>query len=133
MEATILVIEDSSDLRRLFEHMLREDGYNVVLARGWQEACVMIEAGEPPDLIIFDWMLGDTAGYRWIDDIHTASQTRQIPLLFICSEPPPRPVAELLGNAGIPLLEKPFDIFVFRRRVAALLPPRERMAGARLS
>lgn len=84
-------------------------------------------------MIIFDWLITDTDGYLWIDELRAASEASQIPLLFICSEPPPRAIAEMLGNAGIPLLEKPFNIFVFRRRVSALLPPRERMAGASLS
>lgn len=130
METTILVIEDNSDLRRLFGHMLREDGYDVVLVGGWQEAHTLIEASGPPDMIIFDWVITDTDGYHWIDDLRATSGASQIPLLFICSEPPPRVIAEMLGNAGIPMLEKPFDIFIFRRRVSALLPPRERMAGA---
>jgi hypothetical protein len=38
---------------------------------------------------------------------------------------------ELLGSAGISVIEKPFDIFVFRNRVSALLGLRERVAGVR--
>src|SRR5262249_9130648 len=83
-----------------------------------------------PDLIIFDWAITNAAGYLWADDLRSAPATEHIPILFVCGDPPSRSMMQLLGNAGIPVIEKPFDIFVFRRRVATLLSPRARMAGS---
>ena len=129
MRATILVIEDEADLSKLFGIILRAEGYEAQVVRDWQAAQAALAAGEP-DLIIFDWAITNAAGYLWADDLRNASATAHIPLLFVCGDQPSRSMMQLLGNAGITVIEKPFDIFVFRKRVAALLTPRARMAGS---
>jgi DNA-binding response OmpR family regulator len=126
--ATILVIEDELDLGKLFGVLLRNEGYDVRLARDWREAQAAL-AVEEPQLIIFDWMVSNAAGYLWADEVRASPATAHIPILFVCGDIPSRGIVQLLGNAGIPVIEKPFDIFVFRKRVTALLAPRERMAG----
>jgi two-component system KDP operon response regulator KdpE len=130
MRPTILVIESERDLSKLFGIMLRAEGYDVQLVPDWQAAQAALAAGEP-DLIIFDWAITNAAGYLWADDLRSASATAHIPILFVCGDQPSRSMMQLLGNAGITVIEKPFDIFIFRKRVAALLTPRERMAGSK--
>ena len=130
MEATILVIEESLDLSRLFEYMLRADGYAVRSFHDWQAAEAALPLGEP-DLIIFDWSLTNTAGYQWAESLRLDSTTAHIPILFVCGDPPTRNELEMIGGVGISVIEKPFDIFMFRNRVTALLAPRERAAGIR--
>jgi two-component system, OmpR family, phosphate regulon response regulator PhoB len=130
MRATILVIEEEPDLSKLFGILLRVEGYDVRLVRDWREARAAL-AEDSPDLIIFDWSLTNATGYLWADELRAAPETTHIPVLFVCGDPPSRGMSQLLGNAGIPVIEKPFDIFVFRKRVAALLTPRERAAGSR--
>jgi two-component system phosphate regulon response regulator PhoB len=129
MRAKILVIEEEADLRRLFGVILQAEGYNAQLADDWQAAQATLATGEP-DLIIFDWAITNAAGYLWADDLRKAPATAHIPLLFVCGDQPSRSMMQLLGNAGITVIEKPFDIFIFRKRVAALLTPLARMAGS---
>ena len=130
MDATILVIEESLDLCRLFEYMLRADGYTVRAFHDWQSAQAALPEVEP-DLIIFDWSLKNAAGYAWAESLRRDSATAHIPILFVCGDPPTRAEHELIGGIGISVIEKPFDIFMFRNRVSALLAPRERAAGIR--
>jgi DNA-binding response OmpR family regulator len=129
MRATILVIEEELDLRKLFGVMLQAEGYNARLVRDWQAAQAALAASQP-DLIVFDWAITNAAGYLWADDLRNAPATAHIPLLFVCGDQPSRSMMQLLGNAGITVIEKPFDIFIFRKRVAALLTPLARMAGS---
>jgi PleD family two-component response regulator len=127
MDATILVIEENLDLSRLFEHLLRVDGYRVVSFHHWQQAQAALRAARP-DLIIFDWALTNTSGYLWAAQLRMVPETEQLPILFVCGDPPTRGVIEMLGSAGIAVIDKPFDIFVFRNRLEALLA-RERVVG----
>lgn len=129
MERSVLVIERDAHLKLLFSHILGTDGYRTLLADSWREAQSII-ANALPDLIIFDCMPTDASGYLWADDMRTTPTTAHIPLLVIVSAALPRAVARLLSDAGISVIEKPFDLFVFRRYVTALLMPRERMANA---
>ena len=130
MEATILVIEESLDLCRLFEYMLRADGYSVSTFHSWRAAEEAL-ATVDPDLIIFDWPISNIKGYTWAETLRRTPATSHIPLLFVCGDQPPRVMLEQIGGAGISVIEKPFDIFLFRNRVTALLGMRERIAGAR--
>src|SRR5262245_27113768 len=122
MRATILVIEDEPDLSKLFGILLRAEGYEARLARDWRAAQAALAAVKP-DLIIFDWAITNAAGYLWADDLRNAPATAHIPILFVCGDQPSRSMMQLLGNAGITVIEKPFDIFILRKRVAALLTP----------
>ena len=130
MDATILVIEESLDLCRLFEYMLRADGYTVRAFHDWQVAQAALPLGEP-DLVIFDWSLANTAGYAWAAALRCDPATAHIPVLFVCGDPPSRSELEIIGSVGISVIDKPFDIFMFRNRITALLAPRERAAGIR--
>ena len=130
MDATILVIEESLDLCRLFEYMLRADGYTVRAFHDWQTAQAALPLNEP-DLVIFDWSLSNTAGYAWAQALRSDPATAHIPVLFVCGDPPMRSDLEIIGSVGISVIDKPFDIFMFRKRVTALLAPRERAAGIR--
>jgi two-component system alkaline phosphatase synthesis response regulator PhoP len=130
MDATILVIEESLDLCRLFEYMLRADGYTVRAFHDWQAAQAALSLGEP-DLVIFDWSLANIAGYAWARALRSDPATAHIPVLFVCGDSPTRGDMEIIGSVGISVIDKPFDIFMFRKRVTALLAPRERAAGIR--
>jgi two-component system phosphate regulon response regulator PhoB len=129
MRATILVVEEELDLSKLFDIMLRTEGYDARLVRDWQEAQLALDE-HAPDLIIFDWALTNAAGYLWADELRASPATAHIPILFVCGDLPSRTMMQLLGNTGISVIEKPFDIFMFRKRIVALLTPRERMAGS---
>ena len=124
----ILVIEEDADLGRLFEAMLTMEGYMVTLIRRVADAQKVVAQREP-HLIVFDWSVNNVAGYVWVDELRTASQTAHIPVLLVCGALPPRGMYEMLASAGIPMIEKPFDLFAFSRRIAALVPPRERAIG----
>lgn len=129
MDATILVIEEDLDLSKLFYYMLQTEGYDVAVTHAWQSAQEVF-IHEEPDLIIFDWALTNTDGYLWIDELRTTPETEHIPVLFVCGDPPSRGVSRRLDQAGIPVIEKPFDVSQFREYVAGMLEPHERMAGA---
>jgi DNA-binding response OmpR family regulator len=129
MDATILVIEEDLDLSKLFYYMLQTEGYDVAVTHAWQSAQEVF-THEEPDLIIFDWALTNTDGYLWIDELRAAPETEHIPVLFVCGDSPSRGVSRQLDQAGIPVIEKPFDVIQFREYVAGMLEPRERMAGA---
>lgn len=128
MDPTILVVEESLDLCRLFEYILRADGYKVTGCHTWQSAEAALGTSVP-NLIIFDWAEVNAAGYVWACSLRDDPGTSGIPILFVCGDPPSHDMLEVLGEHGISVIEKPFDIFVFRNRVSALLGIRERSVG----
>jgi len=129
MESTILVVEESLDLRRLFEYILRADGHTVAAFEEWQAAQTALTT-IAPDLIIFDWLVANNAGYAWAETLRGDAATSHIPILFVCGDQPSHNILDMLGELGISIVEKPFDIFIFRNRLNALLGMHERAFGS---
>lgn len=128
MRPKILVIEEDPDLSRLFAEILRVEGYAVTMVQSINEAHQQLAQNEP-DLLIYDWSITNATGYLWLDQIRNSADYRHIPALLVSDTTPPRGVVEMLGNLGVPLVEKPFDLIVFCRYVAGLLAPHERSVG----
>ena len=70
MAKRILVADDERTLRRLYRHVLTEEGYEVLLAANSAEALAMVH-DESPDLVILDLKMpgmdGMEALYKILD------------------------------------------------------------------
>lgn len=65
MPKTILVVDDSRDLRNMVNVYLSQEGYRVVTAENGQIA-LHVAREEKPDLIILDIMMPEMDGYEFI-------------------------------------------------------------------
>lgn len=128
MRANILVVEDSPDLCRLFEYILRAEQYRVEAVSSWQQAPDRMQT-RTTDLLIFDWALDNTAGYQWVESLRATDEYAGLPILFVCGDMPTRALLAHLDGHDIAVIEKPFDVMGLRRRVGELLSMRERALG----
>lgn len=129
MAAHILVIEENPDLCRLFEYLLRGEGYGVHTIHNSAAAPAALASCEP-DLIMFDWALDNAAGLQWAEALRGEPLGQAIPMLFICGEAPARAEQARFASMGIALAEKPFDIYRLSAQVARLLGENERALGS---
>ena len=81
----ILVVDDSSTIRRSAETMLTTEGYDVVTAENGFEALSMV-ARHNPDLIFVDIMLPRLDGYQTCAIIKNNSQYRSTPVVMLTSK-----------------------------------------------
>ena len=58
----VLIVDDNSDVRRLFAIGLNQHGFEVKLAANGAEAVERIQE-EQPDVIVLDWLLAHEAGH----------------------------------------------------------------------
>ena len=75
----ILVVDDSSTIRRSAETMLTTEGYDVVTAENGFEALSMV-ARHNPDLIFVDIMMPRLDGYQTCAIIKNNAQYRSTPV-----------------------------------------------------
>jgi len=88
----VLIVEDNSDVRRLYAIGLNQRGFEVKLAANGAEAVERIDA-ERPDVILLDWLMPLMDGgevLRKLSDNGSAS----IPIIVISGQPAP-PVDQL--------------------------------------
>ncbi len=65
MTKTILVVDDSSNVRTLVREYLTAEGFRVVLAHDGR-AALCVARSEKPDLILLDIMMPEMTGYEFI-------------------------------------------------------------------
>ena len=82
---TILVIDDSEDLRFLMQSLL-EDNYRVSLADGGAMGLRLAGARPAPDLIFLDIMMADVDGYAVCRQLKANLSTRDIPIIFMTAK-----------------------------------------------
>jgi len=81
----ILVVDDSSTIRRSAESMLKAEGYNVTTAENGFEA-LSIVARHQPDLIFMDIMMPRLDGYQACAIIKNNLQYRSTPVVMLTSK-----------------------------------------------
>ena len=118
--ATILIVDDEIQNRKLFEALLRPEGYLTVSVANGEEALAAI-AQRAPDLILLDIMMPGMDGYQVARILKANPVTSNIPLILVTAQIDHR--ARLAGlNAGAEdFLTKPVDRVELWLRVRNLL------------
>jgi twitching motility two-component system response regulator PilG len=81
----ILVVDDSSTIRRSAESMLTAEGYEVITAENGFEALSKV-ARHNPDLIFVDIMMPRLDGYQTCAIIKNNAQYRSTPVVMLTSK-----------------------------------------------
>lgn len=111
MAARIMVINDTQEILELFDELLKEEGYEVLLYSQAIQDTTQIERLKP-DLIIIDYIIGgEKIGWQMVQKLRMRRATAKIPLI-ICTAAikEVREIEGFLRMKGIGLVPKPFDI-----------------------
>ena len=118
--ASILVIEDESDLRRILEVNLAQAGHNVLLS-GSGGAGIELARGQHPDLVLLDLMLPDVPGTEVCRALKRDPSTRDAAVVMLTArtEEVDRVVGMELGADDY--VTKPFSMRELLLRIEAIL------------
>ena len=78
----ILIVEDDTDLRRMYDTALTEAGYLVDEAADGLEALRIVDA-RPPDLIVLDLTLHAVDGLAVQEELASRATTSRIPIVIV--------------------------------------------------
>ena len=124
----ILIVEDDPDIRESLVEFLEDHGYRVVAAHHGRDALDhLLQASEPPSLIVLDLMMPvmDGAEFRAEQLRHPA--LAQIPVVLISAYRDVAARAAALDR--LPFLHKPFDLARLLDIVRARFQPAPGTAG----
>lgn len=82
MSRTILVIEDTELLRRMYSDRLEADGYTVVAAANGLEGVAALRAHNP-DLILLDLVMPQMSGLEFLEIAKADPRTQNTPVLIL--------------------------------------------------
>lgn len=82
MAKTVLIVEDTELLRRMYADRLSLDGYRVLTAADGLDALSVLR-GETPDLILLDLVMPKMSGLEVLERVQSDSRLRRIPVLIL--------------------------------------------------
>lgn len=86
----VLIVEDNSDVRRLYAIGLNQRGFEVKLASNGAEAVERV-GSERPDIILLDWLMPLMDGREVLDRLSRDGMSPTIPVIVISGQVPPTP------------------------------------------
>jgi CheY-like chemotaxis protein len=116
----ILLVEDNSDLRRLYAIGLNQLGYEVKLASNGAEAVDRIES-ESPDVIVLDLAMPVMNGWEVIERM-TPGEASGTPVIIVSGQTPP--VGDVLPPHIDRWLSKPVTLDELRLAIDGLVDRR---------
>lgn len=121
MTATILVIDDQTNVRRLLKDYLSAQGYRVVQAADGQQG-LFTARYEHPDLILLDVMMPGMDGYQFLNAFRKESQT---PVIIITAKEEETDAVLGLELGADDYVIKPFRMRELVARIRATLRRKE--------
>ena len=115
--ATILVLDDEPQIRRVVRHALEGDGTRVIEAATGREG-IDLAAAQRPDLIVLDLGLPDMRGADVCRDVRGWSTA---PIVVLSARHSDQEKAALLDLGADDYITKPFSTLEFQARVRAQL------------
>jgi DNA-binding NtrC family response regulator len=105
--ATLLIIEDEERMRRLLELVLKQEGYELLLADSGEEGIRLLNHGGRIDLIITDLQLGRNSG---LDVLEAANRVLPgVPVLIITGFGTVKSAVEAMRKGAYDYISKPVD------------------------
>ena len=115
--ATILVVDDDSQIRRVMRNALSSHGYTIIEARNGEEALKTVRA-ERLDLIILDLNMPDMDGIEVCREIRVVSN---LPIIMLTVRSAEKDKVRALDAGADDYVVKPFGIDELLARIRAAL------------
>jgi CheY-like chemotaxis protein len=117
---TILLVEDDDSVRNMILRILRDKGYEVVVARDGREALLILERADREfHLLLTDVVMPKMSG-RQLSDV-LRHRMPHIKILYVSGYAPDAMAHHGVLDHGVALLEKPFTRDELLRRVREAL------------
>ncbi|MFZ1979170.1 MAG: response regulator [Bacteroidota bacterium] len=116
MEKVVLVVDDSSTVRKFVAASLNIKGFRVVTAGDGIEALERMPL-EKFDLIITDLNMPDMDGFEFIRTLQESPEYRNIPIIVLTSFTDLKSKDQAIEMGAIAFLEKPLSTGAIQREV----------------
>lgn len=114
----ILLAEDSAIYRHLITGHLKEWGFDLVVAKDGEEAWTLLQAGDPPRLVLLDWVLPKMDGIELCRRIRQAeAQGNYTYVVLLTAKDSKNELLEGMEAGADDYLVKPFDPAELRARL----------------
>jgi CheY-like chemotaxis protein len=118
--ATVLLVEDEDQLRRVMKDLLQREGYKVAEARDGIQALDEVDR-HAPDVIILDLNLPGIDGYSVLAQLRSRPATRTIPVMVLTAKGDEDNEVRVFELGADDFVTKPFRARSLTARLEAVL------------
>lgn len=119
-EYTILVVDDSEDMRVMLYELLHDEEYAVLLAENGQEALDKATLHHP-DLILMDMSLPGMDGWEVVKHLRNMNEFCTTPIIAVTAHAAKGDAERSLAAGCTSHVNKPFDILTLLEQIEGLL------------
>lgn len=117
---TILIAEDTGNVRRILVHILEVAGYQTVQAKDGAET-LMLAGMQRFDLILLDIMMPVKDGYTVCQELRAGTQTQSVPIIMVTARGSKEAVLQAVRAGADDYVVKPFTKEVILSKVEKVL------------
>jgi two-component system chemotaxis response regulator CheY len=123
----ILVVDDSSTMRRIIQNTLARLGYkDIVQAADGVEAWQALQENPDIGVVITDWNMPNMNGLELVKKIRAEEKYKNIPIIMVTTEGGKKEVITALKAGVNNYIVKPFTPQVLKEKLEAVLGKNER-------
>lgn len=119
-QKSILVIDDDITIRKLIQHHLKKNGYNILVAEGSDDGFNHLQSSEV-DLVLCDVTMQGMDGFTFCKKVRENEKFKTLPFVFVTAKSSLEDKSTALEAGGDDIITKPFDIEEVILKVRALI------------
>ncbi len=105
----VLVVDDSSIIRRVVEQILEVLGHEAIPAADGLDALETLRSTDGIQLILLDWNMPEMSGIEFLRTIKADPELRDLPVIMLTTESERRKMIEAIEAGAKHYLTKPFQ------------------------
>lgn len=118
----VLVVDDSSTMRRILMNCLKEAGYNeAVQAADGIEALDVLSKDKDVGLILADWNMPNMNGFTLLQEVKKNNDTKSIPVIMVTTQAEKQSVVDALQSGASSYVVKPFTPQVIKEKIGEVM------------
>ncbi|MCK5147486.1 response regulator [bacterium] len=118
----VLVVDDSSTMRRILTNCVTEAGYSDILqAADGVEALGMLQQNDDVGLVFADWHMPNMDGFTMLQEIKGSDQTKHIPVIMVTTQAEKQSVMDALKTGASNYIVKPFTPDIIKEKIKEVL------------
>ena len=117
----ILVVDDSSTMRRIIINTLTKLGHTEILEAGNGREGLDRLANAEVDVVITDWNMPEMSGIEFIRNIRASDKLKNLPVLMVTTNAAKDDIVEALRAGVNNYVVKPFTPETIKEKIEAIL------------
>jgi two-component system chemotaxis response regulator CheY len=117
----LLVVDDSSTMRRIIKNSLKTVGYDEVVEAENGEGALARLQSEQVDLVITDWNMPGMNGLELVAAMRQSQAFNHIPILMVTTVAEKEEILKAMRTGVTNYVVKPFDATTLKKKISQIL------------